>query len=1667
MADQIIQVLPVDPTTLELQTYTPQDEALINSSNVVGQFGETNDYVEYFVYSLQKDLLYPIDTPAISFIDYTVTDSPNLQNKGFFSTINIDPVVDAAEYGFNVGEFITVYNFLKTRLSSSIDNNFFISEISSDRTEIRLDSNTIPDVVFISLARELEAEIKASVEFYKDFYLDFGSNQLVIANNITTDLSDPTDSTILIKLYEALPTQFQVKSTCWVVEQAAESVAYQISISQVFDLPDDFIQISGPNTNLNIKGEINNSTDYVNFSSLTQTSVSGAFNQLDSLLEEKGVEINVEYSSYNNFIYLSSAYQRLSNFQYKLGLLEEYQTSQSAALAITGSVTGSITYSSSLAILGYQINDIIRNFDGYEYYLYYESASTAWPKQNGNPPFILYSTTSTEGINWFNSQSLVAQDYDNNNVNNLFYTIPEFIREDNLNEPYVLFTNMVGQSFDNTWLYVKDLENRYDNDNRINFGISKDLVADALRSFGVKLYQNNFSSDDLYIALLGYNPEGGYLPPTGSELITNFVTSSAEPIPLEDVNYRTYKRLYNALPLLLKKKGTVDGLKALITVYGIPNTILRVSEFGGKDKINENDWDLWQEKFNYAYDHTQDPDFIGTEFQLNGNWTTAYTNARPETVSFRFKTPNVQSAVISPNQSLFVTDQGSLLSLEYSGSVNESGSYSGSIINPFNNYAFLKFYPDFNGDPTTFAGIYLPFFNGGWWTTAIVPNDNAGNFTLYAANNIYNGDDGYQIGFLQSQSVLGGNFNPWDTSISASFGSNFGSSIGGRSIFSGSLQEIKYYTKAIAPTSFESITMNPDSIEATTWDGAPLELAFRASLGGELYTSSVSIHPKVTGSWEATSSFANDSNFYIGNTSNFVANYETIYFDQPVAGIRNIVSNKIHPISASLPAGDTLSRYIQIQQNSEEENNYTNNISYVEVGFSPQNEINEDIMDQMGFFNIGEFIGDPRQRFNKLDTYPDLDRLANSYFEKYTGNYNFTDYIRLIKYFDNSLFKMLQDFVPARTSLASGVIIKQNLLERSKYPQPSVTSSLFDYTGSIEMVFVTGGAGGSVNQYNGLTNNFGVTQSWTESLVTPFGVDYVIHSSQDEFYNGEFSGSYINTDNGGELNLANPFKQVDPTPTSYNVNLYGGDGAGSTPTSSATFISSVVPTAGEAAFWSQDPTFIPAGGIPPYIQYAKIHSLDLASENNGLTLANVESIVWRGSTFYPITISPRDGGDYYFFEFLPGNSAQFLFSDPTPYSNQLLVLSPKVTDATGPFQSNDYNAIINNAIENRLNSKLQEVDYATSQNIPVNLLAILSGSATPASVPDSNYTSLWWNEPRYLGSKNTTDNLNSTSLTQSFAIQDYQNDNIGATTLGQPSIDLFNTNIYEFAWGGGAYPQIATGGALKLSQILNVNTTSSVATISPQDIFFSFSVQSNLPPNSQPQITQRTTTANIPNTARVLSSEFGVPTISNYYIPSGSTTLGGAATTGSFTTLSLFGGFLTNLIPEPGIDNNGFESAVAAVTGSTPATITSTISASISAGEKWFVSMYYNLGTTASGSLSPVNNGYNAINGDGSYAYPLEYNGVYQIRGVSPTHSNVLILTRAVNVSLEMGANASPLATGYAAAGCLIWKAITDGTFVTFNGTTLSGVGKGNLIMPNSSPTIKSDLNSIVTNSGI
>jgi tRNA threonylcarbamoyladenosine biosynthesis protein TsaE len=176
---------------------------------------------------------------------------------------------------------------------------------------------------------------------------------------------------------------------------------------------------------------------------------------------------------------------------------------------------------------------------------------------------------------------------------------------------------------------------------------------------------------------------------------------------------------------------------------------------------------------------------------------------------------------------------------------------------------------------------------------------------------------------------------------------------------------------------------------------------------------------------------------------------------------------------------------------------------------------------------------------------------------------------------------MIKDFVPARTSLTSGVVIKQHLLERNKYPQPLVEGEDITYSGSIKSQWLwsnrlsgsyvssslietfSGGTGGTFSTYNVtgsiLPNN---TQSWLDPTKTPVGLINISQSDQKEFYNGELPYSEIVATNG-ELNEANTFKYPSTYEIYYNPVLYKSNA-----TSETTFLNNnTSPKFGEIFLW--------------------------------------------------------------------------------------------------------------------------------------------------------------------------------------------------------------------------------------------------------------------------------------------------------------------------------------------------------------------------------------------------------------------------------------------------------------------------------------------------------------------
>ena len=157
--------------------------------------------------------------------------------------------------------------------------------------------------------------------------------------------------------------------------------------------------------------------------------------------------------------------------------------------------------------------------------------------------------------------------------------------------------------------------------------------------------------------------------------------------------------------------------------------------------------------------------------------------------------------------------------------------------------------------------------------------------------------------------------------------------------------------------------------------------------------------------------------------------------------------------------GDTLSVVTKITQDLVQNKDITPNVDYLEVAFSPQNEVNDEINNAMGYFNIGQYIGDPRHISESTSTYPDLDALRDDFFANASGSYDYQDYGRLIKYFDNSLFKMIKDFVPAKTGVTTGLVIKPHLLERNKVRPAQMSHEQIDYLAPISSSLETLGQG--------------------------------------------------------------------------------------------------------------------------------------------------------------------------------------------------------------------------------------------------------------------------------------------------------------------------------------------------------------------------------------------------------------------------------------------------------------------------------------------------------------------------------------------------------------------------------------------------------------------------------
>ena len=106
--------------------------------------------------------------------------------------------------------------------------------------------------------------------------------------------------------------------------------------------------------------------------------------------------------------------------------------------------------------------------------------------------------------------------------------------------------------------------------------------------------------------------------------------------------------------------------------------------------------------------------------------------------------------------------------------------------------------------------------------------------------------------------------------------------------------------------------------------------------------------------------------------------------------------------------------------------------------------------------------------------------------------------------------------------------------------------------------------------------------------------------------------------------------------------------------------------------------------------------------------------------------------DFFYYEVDPVNFIEY-WENNTVFSSTQIFASPILSNVN--FAFDDYNPILNNSIANRPSTKRQVADRISLDIHPSNLDTILSQSATPAEIPDSNYTLTGLVNSRYEGTK--------------------------------------------------------------------------------------------------------------------------------------------------------------------------------------------------------------------------------------------------------------------------------------------------------------------------------------------
>ena len=463
----------------------------------------------------------------------------------------------------------------------------------------------------------------------------------------------------------------------------------------------------------------------------------------------------------------------------------------------------------------------------------------------------------------------------------------------------------------------------------------------------------------------------------------------------ENMTYTVWRRIVNNLPLLLKSKGTKRSIRALLSCYGIPQSFISINEYGGPRIERAPVY----EKLNFDYALDLINNAAGT--------VTVNYNQPIEAVELRFRTDDVIDNPLLPSTMNLFTIGTNTVTLDYSsgtlGTVQINGTDSGTI----------------------------ELFDGGWLTALLRK-------------------DGTDLEVVVKKSKYGKIVAAVSASDVASFASSGTLTLGGTtggSRLQGQLQELRLWTSSLQDSAFNNHVKAPAAYDGNT--SAYDELIFRLPLTQKIdhaaTSSLVGVEPNPSGISASFASWTNDTPYD--------SIEETYYYDGISLGAGTFDDNKIR-----LEDNELIGQLdIKTRAERSQFDKAPLDSNKLGVYFSPQTMIDEDIIAQLGFTALDDYIGDPGDINAK--SYPDLIQRARDYWKKYSEANDVNAYINMFTLFDLSFFKQLEQLLPGRADKLTGVLIQPNVLERSKDTiLPKIERFTDSYNVTIENVDPTASA---------------------------------------------------------------------------------------------------------------------------------------------------------------------------------------------------------------------------------------------------------------------------------------------------------------------------------------------------------------------------------------------------------------------------------------------------------------------------------------------------------------------------------------------------------------------------------------------------------------------------------